>query len=94
MVFYSCLTGHGRALLADTLGVEDPFALEPAEIVERVLAAGYTPDIDRPNAESWPSSGIVTVVRREDQTFLVSVSRHAEEISMQEMRVKRYEPAE
>ncbi len=33
-------------------------------------------------------------LRREDQTFLVSVSGHAEEISMQEMRMDRYEPAE
>jgi len=94
MVFYSYITGHGRALLADTLGIEDPFALEPAEIVERVLAAGYTPNIDRPDAESWPTSGRVTVVRRENQTFLVSVCRDAEEISIQEMRVDRYAPVE
>jgi len=76
------------------LGVEDPFALGPAEIVKRVLAAGYTPNIDRSSAESWPTSGRVTVVRRENQTFLVSVCRDAEEISMQEMRVDRYAPAE
>jgi hypothetical protein len=94
MVFYSYITGHGRALLADTLGVEDPFALEPAEIVERVLAAGYTPNLDRPNAESWPQIGIITEVPRDGQTFLVAVGRDAEEISMQEMRADPYEVAE
>ncbi len=45
MFFYSYFSGRGRAILADELNVNDAFALSPAEIVERILMAGYTPAV-------------------------------------------------
>ncbi len=94
MFFYSYFSGHGRQILVDVLGAEDPFGLAPAVIVERILASGYTPVVDRPKEEPWRYIGIVSQVDREDQTFLVAVSRDAEEIGLQEMRVDRYDTIE
>ncbi len=42
----------------------------------------------------WRTIGTVTEVEREEQTFIVSVSRDAEEISLQEMRGDRYDSVE
>ncbi len=51
MVYYILFSGRGRTLLAGELGADDPFAMDPAEIVERVLAAGYTSEVARPKAD-------------------------------------------
>ncbi len=45
MFYYSCYSCRGLAALAYDLNVNDPFALAPAEIVERILMAGYTPAV-------------------------------------------------
>ncbi len=90
MFYYSYFVGHGRAILASELGAEDPFGLAPPDIVERVLAAGHTPTVDRPRTEPWPQVGIVTEVPRDGQTFLLAVGRDAEEISLQEARADPY----
>jgi len=60
MIYYSYFSGRGRAILANDLNVDDPFALEPASIVERILAAGYTPAVEWPSSEPWPTVGTVT----------------------------------
>ena len=92
MFFYSYFSGHGREILMEALGAKDPFGLAPAEIVERILVAGYTPVVDQPKHEPWRYIGTVSQVDRKDQTFLVAVSRDAEEIGLQEMRVDAYDP--
>ena len=94
MFYYSYFSGHGRALLADQLDAEDPFSLSPAEIVERILMAGYPPNVEWPSSKPWPQIGIVTVVRRDGQSFRVAVSRDAERISLQEVRYTGYEAQE
>ena len=48
MLYYSWYAEHGRAVLADDLDAEDPFGLAPGEIVDRVVALGNTPAVDRP----------------------------------------------
>ena len=72
MFFYSYFSDRGRALLADELNVNDPFALSPAEIIERILMAGYTPAVGWPSSEPWPQVGTVTDVRRDGLTFMVA----------------------
>ena len=42
MHYYPYFQYTGTYVLANALGATDPFALDPAEIVERVLSAGYT----------------------------------------------------
>ncbi len=93
MFFYSYFSGHGREILADVLDAEDPFGMAPAEVVERILAAGYTPVVDQPKEEPWRYIGTVSQVERDEQAFLVR-SRDAEEIGLQEMRADRYDPVE
>ena len=94
MFFYRYFAEQGRKALADTLDDADPFALRPAEIVECVLALGNRPDVRVPLLTMWPTIGRVFEVRREEQDFLVAISRDAEEISVQEMRADRYLPVE
>ncbi len=88
MFFYSYFSGHGREILVAALGAEDPFGLAPAEIVERVLAAGY-PVVDQPKEEPWRYVETVSQVDRDEHTFLVAVSRDAQEIGLQEMAGRR-----
>ena len=90
MFFYQYFAGFGRDALADTFGSADPFALPPAEIIERVIALGCTPFVNLRKSEMWPTIGRVFEVRRDGQDFLVAISRDAEEISVQEMRAKAY----
>lgn len=86
MFFYSYFSGRGRAILADELNVNDAFALPPAEIIERILMAGYMPAVESPRLEPWPQVGTVTEVRRGGLTFMVAVSRDEETIGLQEAR--------
>ncbi len=94
MHFYRCFAGQGREALIDTLATADPFALSPAEIVERILALGFEPDVTKHSDEMWPTIGRVFEVRREEQDLLVAVSRDAQEVSVQEARVDAYMPFE
>ncbi len=94
MFFYSYFSGHGRAILADELDASDPFALSPAEIIERILMAGYPPNVEWPSSKPWPQVGTVTEVRRDGQSFRVGVSRDAERISLQEVRYSGYDREE
>lgn len=89
--FYSYFSGHGRELLAETLGDAHPFTLSGSEIVERMLAAGYKPDPDQVWLEPLPTSGSVSVVHREGQTFIVSIDTEAETITVEEQRTEAYE---
>ena len=91
MLFYRYFAGRSRKALAKTLAAEDPFALPPAEIVERILELGNVPDVTVPLREMWPTVGRVYEVRREEQGFLVAIGRDAEEISVQELRLDRYD---
>ena len=90
--FYSYLYGKGRNLLAATLGAEDPFGLPGSEIVDRILAAGFTPDIGSAQRKPFPTAHEVSVVNRERQTFIVSIDTEAETIGVQEMRDDAYGP--
>ncbi len=94
MLYCSWFSGHGRAILADDLGAEDPFGLAPGDIVDRIVAAGYVPAADRPRSEPFRTLGSVTEVEREGLVYLVAVSRDAEEISVQERRADAYDPVE
>ncbi len=94
MFFYSYFSDRGRALLADELNVNDPFALSPAEIIERILMAGYTPAVGWPSSEPWPQTGTVTEVRRDGSSFLVAVSRDEEMTGLQEARYSGYDREE
>ncbi len=94
MFYYSYFSGHGREILADVLGDDDPFSIPPAEIIERVLALGFSPDVTKHSAEIWPTIGRVFEVWREKQDFLVAVSRDAQEVSVQEARADAYMPFE
>ena len=90
MVFYNYFRSTGRRALIDALGCPDPFGISPREIVERILAAGYKPLVAMPRAEPYGSSERVIEVQRRDQTFLVGISRDAEEIFVQEVRSDAY----
>ena len=65
MIYYSWFSGHGRAILADGLEADDPFGLVPGDIVDRVVAAGYVPAVERPQTEPFCTFGTVTEVERE-----------------------------
>ena len=92
MTFYRYFARQGREALIDTLASADPFGLSPAEVLERVLALGFGPDMTKHADEMWPTVGRVFEVRRERQDFLVAISRDAEEISVQEIRADAYLP--
>ena len=94
MPYYSWFHGRGRSILADDLGAEDPFGLAPGGIVDRIVAAGYTPAVEHPQAEPFHALGTVTEVEREGLVYLVSISRDAEEIGVQERREEAYEAVE
>jgi hypothetical protein len=94
MIYYTWYHVRGRAILADDLEADDPFSLAPSDIVDRVVAASYTPWIETPMSEPLPPIGTSTEVEREGLSYLVSVSRDAEEIDVQERRVEAYEPVE
>lgn len=47
MIFYRYFAVQGREALIDALASADPFALSPAEIVERVMALGHGPDVTK-----------------------------------------------
>ncbi len=55
---------------------------------------GYTPWIAAPQPELLPMRGTVTEVECEGLVFLVSISRDAEEIGVQEWRSQAYDPVE
>ncbi len=93
MISYTWFNGYGRAL-AEDLGAEDPFGLEPGEIVERIVAAGYTPWIEAPQTDLLPTVGTLTEVEREGLSYFVSVSRKAQVIDVQERRDEAYEAVE
>ena len=90
MFFYQYFAGLGRDDLADAFASLDPFAVSPAELVERVIALGCMPLAELRKPEMWPTIGTVTEVKRAEQTFFVAVSRDAQEISVQEMRAEAY----
>ncbi len=93
MIYYSWFSGHGRAVLADELGAEDPFALSPSEIVDRVVAAGHRPAIEAAQDQPFPVVGRLDKIERVGVVFFVSISRDAEEIAVQERRDEAYGPA-
>ncbi len=94
MPCYTWFNGHGRRALADGFGTEDPFGLAPGAIIDRIVATGYTPWIAAPQPELLPMRGTVTEVECEGLVFLVSISRDAEEIGVQEWRSQAYDPVE
>ena len=55
--YYRYFVGDGRELLAETLGDPNPFTMPGDKIVERVLAAGYTPNLKRVERDPYPRAG-------------------------------------
>ena len=94
MIFYTWFYGYGRAVLADDLGVDDLLSLEPAEIVDRIVAAGHTPWIETPQTDLLPTVGTVTDVESEGLSYIVSVNRNAQVIDVQERREEAYDKVE
>jgi hypothetical protein len=90
MHYYTWYHVRGRAILADDLDATDPFGLAPGEIVDRVVAAGFTPGVEISMSKPLPPIGTVTEVEREGLSYLVSVSRDAEEVDVQERRAEAY----
>lgn len=90
--FYIFFHGTGRELLADALGDPDPFRLSGSEIVERVLAAGYGPDLQTAQRFPFPATGRVDTVDRNGLRFIVSVALMSEAITVQEQRENAYAP--
>ncbi|MGI3899785.1 MAG: hypothetical protein ACRYGP_17635 [Janthinobacterium lividum] len=94
MPYYSWFHGRGQAVLADQLGADDPFGLAPVDIVDRLLAAGYMPAIEHPQEEPFRGLGMIAEVEHDGINYLVSISRDAEEIGLQEWRDDPYDLAE
>ena len=90
--YYWYFVGQGRELLAEELHDPFPFTLPGDKIVERVLAAGYRPNLERVEREPYESADAVSVVERDGQHFFVFIDVEAERIAVQEMRTDAYEP--
>ncbi len=90
--YYAYINAQGREFLASELHHEDPLSLSPEEIVERVLAAGYFPNL--PSEKRYPieAKGKCDNVDHENQRFIVAVDRASETLFIQEVRTEPYEP--
>ncbi len=89
--YYSYFHGQGRELLAETLGDPNPFTMPGEKIVERVLAAGYTPDLEHVEHEPFPDADAMSIVERDGQHFFVYIDVEGERIAVQEKRAGAYE---
>ena len=94
MPYYLVYCQRGRSTLADDLRSDDPFGLEPLEIIDRVFALGSVPDAFKPRDTLWPTIGSVSEVVSDEGTYLVAIGRDAEEISVQEVEADAYDPVE
>ena len=94
MLYYPIFSDHGPRRPRQRPRRRRPVLLSPGEIVDRIVAAGHTPAVDRPQSEPRPTFGVVTEVEREGLLYIVSVSRDAEEIGVQERREEAYEVVE
>ena len=90
--FYSIAHIQGTGIMVDLFGTDSPYSLPAAEIVDRLLALGCTPIVNRMQREPFPQFGRTEEVQRGDQTFLVAVSRDAQLIGVQEIRTHPYAP--
>lgn len=91
MFYYLYYWGTSQRVTVQSLGIEDPFALEPAEIVERVLALGFRRDTSSPRSEPNRAAGMATEVKRDGLTYRVTVSRDTGQIAVSEMRADAYD---
>ena len=94
MVYYSVFRFTGTYVLADALGAVDPYALSAEQIVRRIIGAGYTAAVEDPRSEPLEAPGLGFVISRHEQTFIVHISRDAEEIVVEEAREDRYDDVE
>ena len=88
--YYSYYVGRGRTRVAEQLKTEDPFGLTPVQIVARILATGYAAAVDQPRRSPHFECGETAEVAHGDRWFLVSASRVAEIITVQEIRADAY----
>lgn len=91
--YYGLMFAQGRDFVAAELQSDDPFRMSGTEIVARVLAAGYGPDVGREQRRPFPTTGRLETVDCEAGRFLVAVDPVAETMSVQEVRTHRREPA-
>lgn len=91
--YYGFMFAQGRDFVAAELQSDDPFRMSGGEIVRRVLAAGYGPDIGREQRRPFPTTGRLETVECDAGRFIVAVDPVAETMSVQEVRAQRREPA-
>ncbi len=89
--YYGYINAQGREFLAAELHHEDPLSLPPAEIVHRVLAAGYFPALASEQRYPIEAKGKFDDVDHANQRFIVAVDRVAETLFIQEVRTEPYE---
>ncbi len=87
---YGYFVGQGRDLLKAELHADDPFGLSPAEIVDRLIAAGFVPILESELRHPLRTSGRIANVDRGEQRFIVAVDPAAETISVQDVRADAY----
>jgi hypothetical protein len=93
-VFYRWFDGHGRIELADILRTPEPFHLTAPQIVERIIAAGCTPDVSKPYENAIATLGVITRFERDGQWFIVAIDEEGETILVQERREDGYDVSE
>ena len=91
MFYYPYFWGTSHQITVHSFGVEDPYALEPPDIVERVLALGYRRDTSGPRSEPNCAAGCATDVERDGLTYRVTVSRDTGQIAVSEVRADPYD---
>ena len=89
--YYGYINAQGREFLASELHHDDPLSLPPAEIVDRVLAAGYFPALVTEQRYPLEAKGKFDDVDHAGQHFIVAIDRAAETLFVQEVRTEPYE---
>ncbi len=92
--YYCYFIGQGHDLLREQLRADDPFALSPSEIVQRLLAAGFGPNVGLGQRHLFAMTGRIRTVDFDDQRFIVWVDPESETIGLQEIRAEAYELSE
>lgn len=77
---------QARELLTKTLNNSDLSTRPADKIANRVLAAGYRPDLGSVKRKPFVTSDDVLIVGRGDQMFLASVDTEAKILLVQERR--------
>ena len=80
---YLLFIGRNREACIDVLG-PDAFKLRAEQIVDRLYAAGYTPDVFNPSRGPHPAPGVTTRIEYEGCTYLITVDEEAGAMTVQD----------